>query len=113
MEIFDAVLGTLFGVVKTVRKGNNGEVSGVSSSSSMHTLMGLDAKGSPLTAYITYADNRVAEQAARIRAELDWPAIHQRTGTPIHPMSTLTKLLWLRERDTDTFERAARWVFKE
>jgi gluconokinase len=76
----------------------------------MHTLMSLDTNGHPLTASITYADNRATEQAARLREELAGPAIHQRTGTPIHPMSPLTKLLWFRERDADTFNRATKWV---
>jgi gluconokinase len=109
-EIFDAVLGTLSGVVEEVKTENHGEISGVSFSTAMHTLMGLDTDGRPLTASITYADNRATEQAVRIREEMEGRAIHQRTGTPIHPMSPLSKLLWFRERDPDTFNRAARWV---
>lgn len=109
-EIFEAVLGTLSGVVEAVRTANHGEISGVSFSTAMHTLMGLDTNGRPLTASITYADNRATEQATRIREEMDGPAIHQRTGTPIHSMSPLTKLLWFRERDPDTFNRAGKWI---
>jgi gluconokinase len=109
-EIFEAVLGTLSRVVEAVRTGNHGEISGVSFSTAMHTLMGLDADGRPLTASITYADNRATEQATRLREEMERLAIYRRTGTPIHPMSPLTKLLWFRERDPDTFDRAARWV---
>lgn len=109
-EIFEAVLGTLSGVVEAIKTDNRGEVSGISFSTAMHTLMGLDASGRPLTASITYADNRAAEQAASIREEMEALAIHRRTGTPIHPMSPLTKLLWFREHEADTFERVARWV---
>jgi gluconokinase len=109
-EIFEAVLGTLSRVVREVKKENHGEISGVSFSAAMHTLMGLDADGRPLTASITYADNRATEQATRLREATEGPAIHRRTGTPIHPMSPLTKLLWFRERDADTFNRAAKWV---
>jgi gluconokinase len=113
-EIFEAILNTRARVVEAVKEQTHGEVRGVSFSASMHTLMGLDSDGRPLTDCITYADNRATEQAARIRAEIDWPDIHRRTGTPVHPMSPLTKLLWFREQDPDTFDRAARWVsFKE
>jgi gluconokinase len=76
----------------------------------MHSLMALDNDGRPLTPSLTYADNRASGQAQRIRDELDGLAIHRRTGTPIHPMSPLTKLLWFREEDPETFESAARWV---
>jgi gluconokinase len=109
-EIFDAVLGTLAGVVEAVKTGKHGEISGVCFSTAMHTLIGLGKDGRPLTACITYADNRATEQAVRIREETEGAVIHRRTGTPIHPMSPLTKLLWFRERDADTFDRAAKWV---
>ena len=36
--------------------------------------------------------------------------IHRRTGTPVHPMSPLTKLLWFKEEDPETYDAAARWV---
>ena len=109
-EIFEAVLDTLSRVVGEVKKENYGEIAGVSFSTAMHTLVGLDMDGRPLTASITYADNRATEQAARLREGTEGPAIHRRTGTPLHPMSPLTKLLWFRERDADTFDRAAKWV---
>lgn len=107
-EILDA-LSRVAGEVE-----DRGGVSSVSFSASMHTLIGLDADGRPLTASITYADNRAAEQAAWVREKMDGADIHRRTGTPVHPMSPLAKLLWFRERDARTFDRVARWVsFKE
>jgi gluconokinase len=59
-EIFEAVLGTLSGVVEAVRTDKHGEISGVSFSTAMHTLIGLDTDGRPLTASITYADRGIA-----------------------------------------------------
>lgn len=113
-EIFEAILTTLSRVVEAVKEQTHGGIRCVAFSSSMHTLIGLDTDGRPLTACITYADNRATEQAVRIRTEMEGSAIHYRTGTPIHPMSPLAKLLWFRERDVDTFDRTAKWVsFKE
>lgn len=97
-------------MVAAVKEEIYGEIRDVSFSASMHTVMGLDADGRPLTACITYADNRATEQAVRIRTEMEGSAIHDRTGTPAHPMSPLAKLLWFRERDVDTFGRTAKWV---
>ncbi len=108
-EIFEAVVSSLAEVAKVVHE-DGGEVAGVSFSAAMHSLLALDEDGRPLTASITYADNRAASQGARIRDELDGAGLHSRTGTPIHPMSPLTKILWFREEDTATFEAAARWV---
>ncbi|MGF1473828.1 MAG: gluconokinase [Rubrobacteraceae bacterium] len=109
-EILEAVLGSLAAVVQQVEETQNDKVSGVSFSAAMHSLLALDEEGNPLTPSITFADNRAAGQAARIREELDGPELHRRTGTPIHPMSPLAKLLWFREEDEETFEAAARWV---
>lgn len=104
-EILDAVLGALAKVVEGA-----GEVSCVSFSAAMHSLLALDGAGKPLTPALVYADNRAADQAARIREELDGAEVHRRTGTPVHPMSPLTKLLWFREEEPETFEAAAWWA---
>lgn len=108
-EILEAVLGSLTGAANAVRR-DGGEVTGVSFSAAMHSLLALDKDGNPLTPSLTYADNRSLHQATRIRDELDGAGIHRRTGTPVHPMSPLTKILWFREEEADTFEAAARWV---
>ncbi|MBA2344380.1 MAG: gluconate kinase [Rubrobacter sp.] len=108
-EILTALLDTL-GKVVGVLKERGVRVGCVSFSAAMHSLMGLDGDGNPLTPSIIWADNRAAGQARRIRDEMDGLAIHRRTGTPIHPMSPLAKLLWFREEDPDTFGAAARWV---
>lgn len=109
-EILEAVLNSLSKVVQTITQQHGAGVSGMSFSAAMHTLLALDERGEPLTASITYADNRATKQAMRIREELDGAEIHRRTGTPVHPMSPLAKLLWFREEEIDTFVAAARWV---
>jgi gluconokinase len=73
----------------------------------MHSLVGLDAKGRPVTPLLTWADARAAAQAERLRDER--PELHDRTGTPLHPMSPLAKLVWFRERDPETCRRVTRW----
>ena len=107
-EIFEAVLACLSGAAQEATEGG-AKVSDVAFSAAMHTLIALDEGGRPITPSVTFADNRAVKQAARIR-EKEGQAIHRRTGTPIHPMSPLAKLLWFREEEPEVFERAARWV---
>jgi gluconokinase len=83
------------------------DVAGVAFSSAMHSLVGLDGDGRALTPLLTWADTRAREQAERLRAES--PELHARTGTPLHPMSPLAKLVWLREREPETFASVRRW----
>lgn len=82
----------------------------VALSAAMHSLMAVDADGAPLTPLYTWADNRAAPEAARMRARPDAQALYAETGVPIHPMSPLAKLVWLRETQPALFARAARFV---
>jgi len=87
-----------------------GEVRCLSLSSAMHSLIALDQEDEPLTACITWADNRSASYVATLREQYDAQAIYAATGTPIHPMSPLLKLMWLRERDPGVFGRARKFI---
>ena len=83
------------------------DAAGVGISSAMHSLVGLDADGEPVTDLITWADTRATEEAERLRAE--HPGLHARTGTPLHPMAPLAKLAWFQAHDPETAGRVARW----
>lgn len=82
----------------------------ISFSSAMHSLIAVGADGSLLTRSITWADNRSAAWAAVILAMHDGQEIYRRTGTPIHPMSPLVKLVWLQQEQPDLFRSAARFI---
>jgi len=81
---------------------------GICLSGAMHSLVGLDAKGRPLTPLLTWADTRAAAQATALRASN--AELHDQTGTPLHPMSPLAKLVWLRECEPATFASVAHWA---
>src|SRR4051794_24758277 len=49
---------------------------GLSFSTAMHSLVGLDGAGRPLTPLLTWADTRASEQAERLRRE--HPKLHGR-----------------------------------
>lgn len=86
------------------------EVLCVTFSSANHSLITLDENGSPLTPMITWADQRSAPQAARLLRDGSGLRVYSRTGTPIHPMSPLVKLIWLREERPELFRRAGHFV---
>jgi gluconokinase len=108
-QIVQAVIGSVRATAAAVRR-DGGRVRGLSFSSAMHSLIGLDGKGEPLTPSVTWADSRATEQAERLHASHDGLNLHRRTGTPLHPMSPLTKLIWFAERDPKVFDQVARWV---
>jgi gluconokinase len=84
-------------------------VAAVSFSSAMHGLLALDADGNPLGTLMTWADHRAAATADALRSRDGALALHRRTGTPIHPMSPLVKLAWLRAARPSLHSAAHMW----
>ena len=85
-------------------------VAAVGLSSVLHSLLAVNAAGQPLTNLMTWADNRSASQAERLRNSPHGLALYRRTGTPLHPSSPLTKLMWLRQEEPQLFDQAARFI---
>jgi len=108
-QICQAVLTAIREAVRKSRAAP-GDVVCVAFSAAMHSVIAVDGAGRPLTRSITWADSRATEWAERIKNDWDGLAIYQRTGTPIHPMSPLAKLVWLRREQPDVFARAARFI---
>ena len=105
--ILAAVLESVRDVVSQVGAHR---VAGLSFSSAMHSLIGLSPAGDPLTDVVTWADTRSRVQAERLRASTGGLALHRRTGTPVHPMSPLPKLVWFREQEPKLCETVGFWV---
>lgn len=105
--VVEAVVAAARGALAAARAAGL-EVAGLSFSTAMHSLVALDARDRPITDIVTWADQRAAPQAQRLAAQR--PHLHGATGTPLHPMSPLTKLVWFAENAPEVCARAARWV---
>jgi gluconokinase len=79
-------------------------------SSAMHSLILVDENGVPLFPMITWADVRSEEIARRIMESPEGEQIYRVTGTPIHPMSPLCKLIWLKENQNGLFKKAHKFI---
>ncbi|WHY57066.1 gluconokinase [Peribacillus simplex] len=91
-EIFQAVLKAFTNITK---QHPDKKISFISFSSAMHSVIAMDENDQPLTRCITWADNRSEAWAHKIKDELDGHEVYKRTGTPIHPMSPLSKITWI------------------
>lgn len=76
-------------------------------SSAMHSIMAVSQSGEALTPLIIWADNRSESSAMALRDTPEGKEIYRQTGTPIHAMSPLCKLIWLREQQPELFAQAA------
>lgn len=86
------------------------DVLALSVSTALHGLIGLDATMQPVTPLVTWADARASDVSRRLRADGLAGELHQLSGTPVHPMSPLTKLIWFREHDPHVWARTRWWV---
>ena len=95
-------------VADCVAQLSDARVVGMSLSTAMHGLVGLDAQYRPLTPLVTWADSRARGEARQVREQgLALQLLH-RTGTPAHPMSPLLKLMWF-SRHEPALARQVRW----
>ncbi|MQA33753.1 sugar kinase [Modestobacter roseus] len=85
-------------------------VAAVSVGTAMHGLLALDDECRPITPLITWADSRASSEASELRVTSVAVDLHQVTGTPVHPMSPLTKLRWAARHDPGTCRRARWWI---
>jgi gluconokinase len=106
----DQILNAVIEAIKRVGSATETpRIAAVSFSAAMHSLIAVDGKGEPLTRCITWADTRASAWAERIKQN-GGQAIYARTGTPIHAMSPLAKLCWLRDTQRPLFDRAKRFI---
>jgi gluconokinase len=79
-------------------------------SAAMHSLLAVDKEGKALSPCIVWADNRAAAIAEKLRQTPEGTLFYQNTGVPVHAMSPLCKLLWLKENDPALFLSAHKFI---
>lgn len=108
-QIFQAVIQSVKQVMTESRVLPD-DILFVSFSSAMHSVIAVDAHGKPLTPCMTWADNRSSQYAAKLKNEMNGHELYLRTGTPIHPMSPLTKLMWMRYEAPEIFQKTYKFI---
>ena len=107
-EIFQAVLKVLKQAADTI--ADKESISCISFSAAMHSLMAVNKTGKPLTPLMTWADTRSNKYAQEIKNTKQGDIIYQDTGTPIHPMSPLCKIAWIREETPAVFAATHKFI---
>ncbi|WP_394191572.1 gluconokinase [Paenisporosarcina quisquiliarum] len=108
-EIFQAVLHV---ISKVIAKSNisSEDLQFISFSSAMHSVIAMDEHDQPLTQCITWADNRSEAWTRKIKEEMNGHEVYKRTGTPIHPMSPLSKLAWIVNEKPEIASKAKKYI---
>ncbi len=107
--IFLAVLQAVQAVMQQTNLSGR-DIAAVGLGSAMHSLIVMSADHHPLSQSITWADSRSVIQTEQLKQSSIGLQLYQKTGTPLHPMSPLTKLLWMRECEPELFHKAAKFI---
>lgn len=79
-------------------------------SSAMHSVLAIDKNGVPLGNAIVWSDNRAKREADDLKDSSFGKSLYKNTGTPIHAMSPLNKITWLKNNDKDRFATAQKFL---
>lgn len=109
VEIFHAVLLSIGNVVRKSQIDADA-LSFISFSSAMHSVIAMDKVDEPITKCITWADNRSRNWTNKIKEELGGHEIYLKTGTPIHPMSPLSKITWLEHDHPEIAKETKKYI---
>jgi gluconokinase len=96
--------------IKDIVANQKNKPVGISLSTAMHSLMVMGKNGEQLSPMITWADNRAGKIAERIRSSAAGEMIYEQNGTPIHAMTPLCKIVWIKENDPVLFELAGKFI---
>ena len=107
VTIAAAVLDAL---AETVKACEGRAVLGLSVSSAMHGLLALDAAHEPLTPLVTWADSRAADEARALHDSGQARDLYRLSGTPVHPMTPQSKLMWFAQHEPGVCARARWWT---
>jgi gluconokinase len=82
----------------------------ISLSSAMHGLIAVNEQNKAISNLITWADTRSEKIAEQIRKSKEAKSIYKATGTPIHPMTPLCKMIWIRKNQSSIFKQAFKFI---
>ena len=104
--IWQAFARCIFSI--TANRKKNPDV--IAFSSVMHSVIPVGNNNQPLMNMMIWADNRSASIAARIHQSAAGQLLYEETGTPIHAMSPLCKIVWLKENRKELFARTEKFI---
>lgn len=82
----------------------------ISLSCAMHSLIAVDENCKALAPLMTWADSRSTGVAAALLSSPLGAKLYKATGTPVHAMSPLCKIIWIRENQPQFFKTVYKFI---
>ena len=109
-QIFITMLYVLKNLLNDLVHPQKYKVLSICFSASMHSVLAVDKSGTPMGNAITWADNRANKEAAELKNSSLGKKIYKTTGTPLHPMSPLTKIAWIKNNEKEKFKHVSKFL---
>ncbi len=109
-QVFITVLYVLKNFLTEKINTRKYRVAAICFSAAMHSVLPVDKNGVPLGNAITWADNRGKKEADDLKKLPMAKTIYDATGTPIHPMSPLIKIAWIKRHDKERFSKTDKFI---
>ena len=108
-EVYQAVFNSLINCYDNVKEEGY-DLSFISFSSQLHSLIAVDENNNPLTNCITWADNRAGEFTDHIKKLYKEHDFYTKTGCPPHALYWPARIMWLKKHRKETFNNTAKIV---
>jgi gluconokinase len=82
----------------------------ISLSSAMHSIIPVNETGTALANLITWADSRSESIAETLRGSPQGENLYRISGTPLHAMAPLSKIIWIKQYQPELFSRTAKFI---
>lgn len=111
LHIYEACVRSVSEVMDALKNcKQEHRLEGIAVSSAMHGLIAMGEKGNHLTNCIIWADTRSQDVADKLKGTPAGQNLFQQTGTPIHPMSPLCKLIWMNKHMPTIFKKTHKFI---
>lgn len=97
-------------VLAAMGKAGGARVRAIGITSQRETFVGVDDWGDPVRDAIVWMDERAVEFVQRLRDTIGEERFRNITGKPLSLTPSISKILWLREHEPESFARTARWL---
>jgi gluconokinase len=109
-QIFITMLYILKNFLNEIIHPKKYKVASICFSAAMHSVLCIDKNGVPLGNAMVWSDNRAKKEAQDLKDSSLGELFYHATGTPIHPMSPLNKITWLKNHDEERFKQTQKFL---
>ncbi|NMC56126.1 MAG: carbohydrate kinase, partial [Eubacteriaceae bacterium] len=82
------------------------DISAIAVTSQRASLIAVDKDGEPMRKAIMWQDKRTASECEEMEKHISMRELYLKTGLRLSPYAVLPRIIWLRENERDTFNKA-------